>query len=145
MTDILLVAGRYQLGDDPGLFQDAVYVGQTLALPFKKTWIDGSATTVKLIVYTTDVETWGDWKGHAVSINGVEIGRLKDPNDTYGPLERFELPIPVATLNGALGGKDEFILSVVLEVQAATPGLSDDFILVRIATDGTFAAKLGWK
>ncbi|MBV8686897.1 MAG: hypothetical protein JOZ90_10995 [Alphaproteobacteria bacterium] len=145
MTDILWVAGRYQLGNDPGLFQDAAYVGQTLALPFKKTWLDPNATAVKLIIYTTDVETWGSWSGHAVFINSTEVGRLKDPTDTMGPLERFELSIPVWTLNSALGGKDEFTLRVELEVQAAQPGLSDDFVLTRIASDETIAAKLGWK
>jgi hypothetical protein len=145
MTDILWVAGRYQLGNDPGLFQDAAYVGQGLALPFKKTWIDPNATVVKLIIHTTDVETWGNWSGHAVLINNIEVGRLKDPTDTMGSIERFELSIPVSTMNAALGGKDEFALRVELEIQPAQPGLSDDFVLTRIASDESFAAKLGWK
>jgi hypothetical protein len=44
------------------------------------------------------VETWGDWKGHRVAINGQEIGRLKDPSDTYGPAEVFTIKVPTATL-----------------------------------------------
>ena len=39
MTNILLIAGRYQLGNNEGLFQDAHYVGYGLELPFRKTWI----------------------------------------------------------------------------------------------------------
>ena len=143
MGDILWLAGRYHLGDNPGVFQDAQYVGYALELPFRKTWIDETATTVKLIVTTLEVETWGAWSGHKVSINGVEVGRLKDQNDAQGSPERFELRIDRALLDGALAGKDTFILRVDLDIQPATPGMADDFILTRVASDG-FAAKLGW-
>jgi hypothetical protein len=145
MTPIVLITGRYQLGNDPGIFQDALYVGFELKLPFTKTWIDSSATNITFVFYTHDVETWGSWKGHRVSINNVEIGRLRDPDDAQGASEIFKLAVPRTTVETALGGKDNFLLSVELDVQPATPGLADDFVLWRIETDGTFAARLGWK
>ena len=74
MTNILLIAGRYQLGNNEGLFQDAHDVGYGLELPFRKTWIDTDAKEIGFVFHTTDVETWGDWKGHRVAINGQEIG-----------------------------------------------------------------------
>ena len=97
MTNILLIAGRYQLGNNEGLFQDAHYVGYGLELPFRKTWIDTDAKEIGFVFHTADVETWGDWKGHRVAINGQEIGRLKDPSDTYGPAEVFTIKVPTAT------------------------------------------------
>ncbi|MES1973380.1 MAG: hypothetical protein V4472_13055 [Pseudomonadota bacterium] len=145
MTDILWVAGRYQLGNDPGLFQDAAYVGQELALPFRKTWVDTAAASVSIFISTTDVETWGTWDGHKVFINTTEIGRLKDPNDQDGPVERFELSMTPAAFDAALQGRDEFVLRIVLETQIASPGMSDDFVVTRIGSPGSIAAKLGWK
>ncbi len=143
MADVLMVAGRYQLGNNPGLFQDAAYVGHSLVLPFSNPWFDPAASEVTFIVYTTDIETWGDWKGHVFAINGTEIGRLKDPVDTMGIYERFEIEIATADLQALLGGKSEFTIEVHLERQAAHPGLSDDFVLTRIATDASFGAALG--
>lgn len=145
MTPIPLITGRYQLGNDAGLFQDAMYVGFELKLPFTKTWHDTSAATITFNLYTHDVETWGDWLGHRVSINGIEIGRLKDPADTLGVNEVFSLAVPRTVLEAALGGKDRFVFSVELELQPSTPGMEDDFVLWRVESDGTFSARLGWK
>jgi hypothetical protein len=146
MTPIVLITGRYQFGNDAGLFQDAIYIGFELKLPFTKTWIDASATDIIFIFHTHDVEIWGTGQGHRVSINNVEIGRLKDGNDVQGTSEVFRLTVARTTVEAALAGKDNFLLSVELEVQPSLPpGLSDDFVLWRIETDGTFAARLGWK
>ena len=63
MTNILLIAGRYQLGNNEGLFQDAHYVGYGLELPFRKTWIDTDAKEIGFVFHTTDVETRGRLEG----------------------------------------------------------------------------------
>jgi len=136
MAPIVLITGRYQLGNDPGIFQDALYVGFELTLPFTKTWIDPTAKDITFAFYTHDVETWGQWKGHRVAINNVEIGRIKDPDDIQGASEISRLVVPRATIDLALAGKDTFLLSVELDVQPSSPGLSDDFVLWRIETDG---------
>ncbi len=50
-------------------------------------------------VETHDIETWGpdEWQGHPVRLTGAgrtyELGRLKDPDDTSGRVERFRLSI----------------------------------------------------
>lgn len=142
---IVFVTGRYQLGNNPGIFQDATYVGHEIRLPFVKTWLDPNATQIGLQFYTHDIETWGSWSGHRVAINGTEIGRLKDPADTQGSLEMFSIVVSRTSLEAILNGDDNFILSIELDRQPAHPGLADDFVLTRIESDGSFAAMLGWK
>jgi hypothetical protein len=145
MTSIVLVTGRYQIGNDPGVFQDAIYVGFELKLPFTKTWIDPNASSITFTFYTHDVETWGTSKGHRVSINNVEIGRLRDPIDVQGASEICSISVPRTTIESLLATDDNFLLSIELELPLQGPGLADDFVLWRIETDGTFAARLGWK
>ena len=144
LPPIVFVTGRYQFGNNPGLFQDALYIGHELTLPFRKTWLDDGAASFGVNVYTHDIATWGQWLGHRLSINDVEIGRLKDPDDRQGTTEVFRLAVPRSTIEAALGGNDTFTLAIELDVQPARQGLSDDFVLTRIESDGTFAASLGW-
>jgi len=142
---ILWASTRYHLGNNPGLFQDAQYVGHALRLPFQKTWIDGEAAAVRLIFHTRDVETWAGRRGHKISINDVEIGRLSDGGSARGDTEAFELTIARPLLDEALSGRDQFIVAVDLELDPDHPGLADDFVVTRIESDGTFAARLGWR
>jgi hypothetical protein len=142
MNEILVVSGAYQLGDNPGLFQDSIYCGDLLSLPMTLVWLDQNASNVAFIVYTHDVETWGNWSGHRVSINNVEIGRLKDPNDVQGRSERFELVVPRSKLESALGGANTFVVRIELERQPQVQGMADDFVVTRLATDGV-AIRLG--
>ena len=150
MTDqrILVVTGNYQLGNNPGLFQEAPYVGLILRLPVSVTWVDMKRPEVKFFIETHDIETWGTWNGHAVLLNGTEIGRLKDPNDTLGRVEQFEITIPTAqfaSITGYSAGKVATVtLEVVLETQPAQPGFADDFVLTRVETNDAVVVKLGW-
>jgi hypothetical protein len=100
------------------------------------------ATNVTFIIYTHDVETWGTWSGHRVSINNIEIGRLKDPDDQSGSMERFELVVPRANLENALGGNNTFVFRIELERQPQAQGMADDFVFTRLATD-VAAIRLG--
>ena len=145
MTPIPLITGSYHLGDSAGLFQDAAYIGHELRLPFRRTWMDSQAERFLFSFHTSDVETWGDWQGHRITINGTEIGRLRDPDDRIGAFERFEIVVERAVLEHALGSNDNFLVVVALDKQPPHPGLSDDFVLRRIETDGSFAATIGWK
>jgi hypothetical protein len=145
MTPVLMIAGRYHLGDTPGIFQDAVYVGHELNFPFNGPWFDPAAATIGLRFHTTDVETWGNWDGHRVLVNGTEVGRLKDPDDQFGSAELFTLVVDKHTLVQAIGGSNNFVVTVALEHQPAQPGMADDFLFLRFETDGTFGARLGWK
>ncbi len=145
MTPVLLVSGRYHFGDQPGVFQDAIYIGEVLEFPMHGFWIDDTAKPEQftLRVHTTDVETWslGTGLGHPVLINGHEVGRLKDPDVKQQERELFELMIPRVVLLQAVGGAATFTLAVRLERVAGSG--PDDFTLVRIETDGTFGAALG--
>lgn len=142
MTNILLIAGRYQLGNNEGLFQDAHYVGYGLELPFRKTWIDTDAKEIGFVFHTTDVETWGDWKGHRVAINGQEIGAAQGSVRHLRSCRSLHDQSADSDLEKILSGKDNFVLSVELERQPTQPGLSDDFVLTRIETDGTLALRV---
>ena len=98
MTNILLIAGRYQLGNNEGLFQDAHYVGYGLELPFRKTWIDTDAKEIGFVFHTTDVETWGDLEGsQSCDQRPRDRGGSRNPSDTYGPAEVFTIKVPTAT------------------------------------------------
>ena len=144
MSRILVITGNYHFGDNAGVFQDALYIGHLFALPLHKTWINNAATNVSFFFTTHDVETWGTWDGHKVSINGNEIGHLKDPANTYGRNEEFQIDVPLADFNSYLGGNDNFTLQVELEKQPAMPGLADDFVLTRVET-ADLAVRVGWQ
>ena len=141
----LVVSARYHFGDSPGIFQDATYVGHQLVLPVRKVWLDERTDQVAFYFSTTDVETLGDWRGHRVTINGTEIGRIKNHGHTAGDADTTKLDVTLDVLHKLLGQKDNFSLAIELEKRPATPGLSDDFVLTRFATSANFAVALGWR
>ena len=132
--DIVVLVGNYHFGDNVGFFQNATYIGYELILPVYINWID-QVDEVVLKIETHDIETWGNWLGHAVYLNNREIGRLKDPNDTWGRIEKYEIKIPTKLLKEILGGDTgRALLRIVTEKQDAHPTLTDDFVLTRIDT-----------
>jgi len=133
---VVLLTGAYHLGNNPGVFQDAQYVGLRLEFPARLTWKPPAA--VELIFYTHDIETWGGTGGHAVTINDTEVGRLKDVVNTHHPTEITSITIDKSVFDNAVGGEDTFRLGITV-----TGGsLADDFVLTRVETRG-FAARLG--
>ena len=142
---ILVVSGSYHLGDNPGIFQNSTYVGHQLVLPLRKMWLDDRAEKVSFYFSTTDVETLGQWKGHRVTINGAEIGRIKNTGGTSGTAETMKVEVKLNDLVRLLDGQDHFTLAVEYEKQPATPGQGDDFVLTRIATSETLSVTLGWQ
>lgn len=145
---VVVITGHYQLGNNPGIFQDALYVGRMLVFPVTVIYVDTTAPEVKLFIETHDIETWSAWMGHQVTLNGTEIGRLKDPDDTFGRLEIFELTIPMATylnlINYMPNQPAKAELAIILETQTASPTLADDFVLLRIDTNESTAIRMGW-
>lgn len=147
-TKVLVLAGQYHLGDNAGLFQDATFVGYTLALPLTVTLDREDADGVTFQLETHDIETWdlNNWLGHPVRLTGqgegenIEVGRIKDPNDQYGRLEIFRLTIATTDIERLLGGQSgSVVLTVEVEKQGAHIGLSDDFVLTRIEVAGAIA------
>ena len=142
---ILVVSGSYHLGDNPGIFQNSTYVGHQLVLPLRKIWMDDRADKVVFFFGTEDVETLGQWKGHRVTINGAEIGRIKNTGGTSGTAETMRIEIKLEEFLRILDGKDNFTLAIEYEKQPSMPGLGDDFVLTRIATSETISVALGWQ
>lgn len=145
-TKVLVLAGQYHLGDNAGLFQDATFVGYTLALPLTVTLDRENADGVTFQIETHDIETWDsdNWLGHPVRLTGqgenLEVGRLKDPNDQDGRLEVFRLTIARPEIERLLGGQSgSAVLTVEVEKQGSILGLSDDFVLTRIEVTGATA------
>lgn len=145
---ILVMTGNYQFGNNPGLFQEAPFVGKSVIFPVSVTYVDVTATDVRLYFDTHDIETWGDWMGHQVLLNGEEVGRLKDPADRFGRAETFEVIIKMADflriINYGGGMPSKVELQIVLDTQPAHPGLADDFVLMRIDTSDSAVLRLGW-
>ena len=142
---ILVVSGSYHFGDNPGIFQNSTYVGHQLMLPVRKTWLDERVEKVAFYFGTHDVETLGNWQGHRVTINGTEIGRIKNTGGTTGLAETIKLEVKKDDLLRLLNGKDNFTLAIEYEKQAAVHGLGDDFVLTRIATSESLSVSLGWE
>lgn len=131
---VLLIEGQFHFGDNPGVFQSATYVGLSMKLPLIKTWINDQSPEISFVFTTTDVETWGNWEGHQVLVNGTLIGRLKDKDDQQGHEETFVVTCSREDFLELLGDSDAFTLSIELERRESAPGFSDDFVLRRIAT-----------
>lgn len=77
-----------------------------------------------------------------MSVNGTEIGRLKDAKDQSGGSELFDIEYPKVDFLSLLGGSDSFVFEIELERQAEMPGFSDDFTVRRISTSN-LALKIG--
>ena len=143
----LVLAGRYHLGDNPGIFQDATFVGYVLALPLAVTLsTDQRGGDATFYIETHDIETWDadKWHGHPVRLTGPhgasELGRLKDPGDTNGRMETFQLSIAKSKVEELLGGQSgAAVLRIEVEKQRAAPGLADDFVLTRLEASGLTA------
>ena len=142
---ILVVCGSYHFGDLPGIFQASTYVGHQLVLPVRKAWLDERADQVAFYFSTHDVETLPAWRGHRVTINGTEIGRIKNHGHTAGDVDTTKLEIGLDALHKLLDGKDNFTLAIELEKRPTHPGESDDFVLTRIATSANLSVALGWR
>ena len=84
----------------------------------------------------------GDWKGHRVAINGQEIGAAQGSVRHLRSCRSLHDQSADSDLEKILSGKDNLVLSVELERQPTQPGLSDDFVLTRIETDGTLALRV---
>lgn len=140
---IPLVMTERHLGDNPGVFLDVPYSGLIVELPFTVTWIDESASEVALLVLTRDVETWGGWIGHPVHLNGTEIGRVKDSNNSSGAKEATKVVLKVSDFPGDFEKGARNRIGISLEKRESQPGLLDDFVLEGFQSEN-FSGRLGW-
>ena len=140
----LVWAGALNMGDTPGVFYDAQFVGLLLQIPVTITFLPDGTGPVKLLLMTTEVEVFGgkthpvywDWTpGQALP---AAVGHIDDADLIPGKPEFHPLDIPRAA---AAVGKHWLTIQVNPDVAA---GMRDDFVLKRIEAHETIGAKIGW-
>jgi hypothetical protein len=137
-------SGSLNMGDTPGVFMDAQFVGLLLQIPVTITFLPDGTDPVKMLLMTTEVEVFNgkkhpiywDWTpGTALP---SPVGTIDDVDLIPGKPEYHPLSIPRA---GAAVGKHWLTIHVNPEIAA---GLRDDFVLKRIEAHETIGAKIGW-
>jgi len=137
----LIWQGRLQLGDEPGVFQDAQYTGLASELPITAYRIDPNITsehTFRLVLETENLETYTGYPGHKIEVHIYQ----PDPANPFHFLEqvlvtdyflgsdnnRKEVLVDVAADAGP------FRLSVRLRCDTSVgPGFYDDFVWIRLS------------
>lgn len=145
--------GRLHLGDEPGVYGDASYVGLSAELPITVTLVEqGGSDMVKITLETGAVQTYGAYLGHHVTLKHYELdasqppnhwkesilwqGRLKSSSgnnatDPSGSKERLEIPIDLA---GKMKPGEPLFTSINVRVDTSVPaGLYDDFLIKRLS------------
>lgn len=145
--------GRQHLGDEPGIYGDAAYSGLALEFPLtlRKTDPAGADTTT-LVLRTQDVQTFGGYPGHQVTVTAYQ----PDPND---PTHSTETVLTTELLTTADDNTKDLALDltgivapvfVSVRVRVDTtvpPGLYDDFLVTKLlnrSTNFTFVASFGF-
>jgi hypothetical protein len=144
--------GRLHLGDEPGIFGDASYPGLCAELPITVSRSDPAAQEFKLVLATSDLETFQGYPGHEITV----FIYLPDPNQQFHSIQqvlataRFtsaDQNTKAVTVNvGTASGP--FRLSVRLRVDTTVnPGLYDDFVWRKLslkANNFEFFASFGF-
>lgn len=136
--------GSIHLGDTPGVFMDAEFVGLMLLLPVTITFLDDNAPDVQFLLTTTEVEIF-DGKRHPCywdwtpgSALAVAVGHIDDRDIVPGKPELHLLTVPRAQ---AGVGRHTLAILVNADIPA---GLRDDFVLKRFHAHDSVGARLGW-
>lgn len=133
------------MGDTPGVFTDAQFVGLVLQLPVTISFVpEGLDKPVYFLIESTEVEIFGG-KRHPILWDWMPGDKLPTPagfiNDVdFTPgkpeLHYIEIAPDLATV-----GKHTITILVNPEIAA---GMKDDFILRRLEADNQIGAKFGW-
>lgn len=148
MTEVhpyyLIWSGALNMGDTPGVFMDAQFVGLLLQIPVTVTFLPSGSGPVELLLMTTEVEilegkkhpVYWDWSpGTPLP---TPIGYVDDADPVPGKPEYHSLSIDRAA---ASPGRHW----ITIQVNPSIPvGLRDDFVLKRVEAHNTIGAKIGW-
>lgn len=121
---------NYQLGDNPGFYPSA-FVGFDLMIPLPLPELSSFAGDLVLLIETQYMETFNGQSRHPVSLEGIAIGNLEDPQN-QSDNEKFSFNISRVTLETVVAAarsaspKRSPILAI--KCQQLPSGLSDDFI-----------------
>lgn len=140
----LVWTGSLNLGDTPGVFMNAQFVGLLLQIPITITFLPDGDNPVQLLLMTTEVEIFNE-KKHPVYWNWspgdklpTPIGFIDDTDLIPGKPEYHLLTIPRGDISL---GKYTITILVNPEIPA---GLRDDFVLKKIEAHESIGAKIGW-
>jgi hypothetical protein len=150
----LVWQGRLHLGDEPGVYGDATFVGINAELPITITMVEQSGSdAIRITLETGAVQTYDDYPGHHIVIKHYEPdtsqppnhwkesilwqGRLKSTSDNnsseQSKQDKHRLEIPIDLSGKAKLGKPLFA-SINVRVDTSVPaGLYDDFLILRLS------------
>ena len=140
----MIWSGSLNLGDTPGVFSDAHFVGLLIQLPVTITFLPDGLTSVDFLLTTTEVEIFNDkkhpvyWDWAPGSPLPAPVGYVDDRDLIPGRPEVHPVTVPRAA---AAVGKHWITIHVNADIAA---GLRDDFVLKRIEAGEQIGAKLGW-
>ena len=141
----LIWTGALNLGDTPGVFMNAQFVGLLLQIPVTITFPPTSKEPVLFRLITTDVEVFGGkkhpvyWDWSPGTAFPAPVGYIDDVAMTPGrPEISHPLTVPASA---AAAGRHTITVLVNPDVPA---GMRDDFVLMRIEAQNTIGAKIGW-
>lgn len=149
----LVWEGRAHLGDEPGVYGDAGYCGIALEFPLTLRKIDpAGADTTTLVLRTQDVQTFGGYPGHLITVTAYQP-------DQGNPGHATETELTTARLTSADENRKEVVVDlaglaspafVSVRVRVDTtvpPGLYDDFVVTQLrnrSANFTFVASFGF-
>lgn len=146
----LLWSGSIALGDTPGVFMDAEFVGLLVQIPFIIT--STTMDVVTILLATTDVEIFRDSEGnkqvHNAYLNWqpgqpfpAPVGSIDDEELFPGKPEIHKLDIPAQLFQPEVKGNHTLTIHVNPNISA---GLKDDFVLKSIQISENVSARIGW-
>ncbi|PZD70942.1 hypothetical protein C1752_08717 [Acaryochloris thomasi RCC1774] len=140
----LLWSGAINLGDTPGVFNNAQFAGLLVQIPVTLSFIPENDLPVRFLLKTSDVEIFNDkkhpvfWDWEPGTALPSPVGYVDDTDLIPEQPEFHELSVPHSA---AAVGPHTITLQVNSEVSA---GLRDDFVLECIEAHETIGAKIGW-
>lgn len=126
-----LVAANVHVGDTAAAFPAYRFVGMEYRTPVPIPSPAGFTGPLVLRLETEEVQTLGGAR-HAVSLNGVEVGRVTD-GGFEDVDEAFEFLIPRAQVDAIVAIANPAELSVRVDGSVGT-GMADDFVVRRVGT-----------
>ncbi len=140
----LVWSGALNMGDTPGVFMDAQFVGLLLQIPITITYLPDTPDPVLLLLMTTEVEVIGG-KKHPVFWDWTPgtpltapIGYIDDASPIPGRPEYHKLKIDKVL---APAGRHWLTIQINPDIPA---GMRDDFVLKRIEAHESIGARIGW-
>lgn len=140
----LIWTGSLNLGDTPGVFGDAQFVGLMLQTPLTITFLPDGSEPINFLLMTTEVEIFSGkkhpvyWDWQPGTPLPTPVGFIDDTDIIPGRPEFHLLSVPRAA---ASADRHWITIHINPDIPA---GLKDDFVLKRIEAHESVGAKIGW-